>query len=296
MKKNQINKTLALLAFLVVSLLFGACSKRPDYVLAEQDMVSLLVDIHTLEGVLVEKSYQYGNDSIKSAYYAAVFLKHGVKQSEFDSSLVWYTRQPRYFEVIYKQVVERLEKQDKLVKSGYYHPQEFAELSKTKINIWNKRASYRFTPDSVRTRLNFSIANQNFMLGDVFTLGFLQRIAPADSSLQPFVLLRINYKNGEYQYVSARSKNDSILRRFTLRLPATKRQHIVSVTGCLLGNRAYKGKFRAYIDSVSLTRTFNPVQQDSLRKLLPTADSIKVPKSKKIRPRVPVEFKEATIN
>lgn len=271
---NQPNKIFSrFVLFLGIILTLTACDGRPKGVLSKSEMISVLTDLHKLDGYLFEKGYQYNHFVDKTPYYHFILQKHGITESEFDASLVWYTKNPKTFERIYDQVLVNLTEFDNIVKSGKYHPVDSAALAKMKINIWNKSIKYQFTKDSIRTRLHFEITDNNLMLGDVYVLRFLQQIAPEDSCTNQHVVLRINYTDGKTDSAFAESHNDNLSRRYTFRLPALRKQKIKSVSGELLGSKEYKGKFNAMLDSISLTREFNGLKQDSLRKVLQKADS-----------------------
>lgn len=98
-----------LILLLFLSVFFAACTVRPRNVLTGGEMEDVLYDLHRAEGILQAKGYAYGHDEENAAYYEAILRKHGVTQAEFDSSLVWYTDNPRRFDKIYPKVVERLQ-------------------------------------------------------------------------------------------------------------------------------------------------------------------------------------------
>ena len=261
---------------LIIVLFIGltACNSRPKGVINEKDMTSILTEMHKLDGIILEKGFQYGNTVEKQQYYLFILKKYDVTQAEFDSSLVWYNKNPKKFEVIYDNVLLKLTDFDNEVKSNKYHPIDSVELAKRKDDVWNKNRNYQFTKDSVRTRLDFEIKNSNFLLGDVYVLKFLQRIAPEDSCKNPHVVLRINYANGKKDSAYAITHNDSLLRHFSLRLPALRKLKIKSISGSLLGSKAYKGRFNATLDSIVLLRQYNTRLQDSLKKVVKKNDTI----------------------
>lgn len=90
-------------------LVMGSCARRPEGVLSSREMVNVLVDIHRVDGLIQLKGWQYGHVEEVDALYQQVLQKHGLDQARFDSSLVWYTDHPVYFNRIYPKVVKRLE-------------------------------------------------------------------------------------------------------------------------------------------------------------------------------------------
>lgn len=251
-----------------ILLIFAACSNRPKGVLDQEDMVNLLTDMHKLDGALVERGLMFSNDTTKTKYYNFIFAKYNITKANFDSSLVWYTKKPQEFNNIYNKVLINLSLQEKEVKSGKYHFIDSVELAKVKSELWRRRNKYELTKDSTRTKLDFEVVDPSLLYGDVYILRLLLRIAPEDSCTKQHIALRLNYQNGKVDSAFALAHHDSLLRRYTIKLPATRKLKIKSISGELLGSKAYKGKLHATVDSISLIRKFNPVHQDSLRKLV----------------------------
>ncbi len=93
---------------LTVCVVLGACSPRPKGVLSAGKLERVLYDIHRADGVLYVQGLSYKTDDNTAKYYEVVLQKHGVTQAQFDSSLVWYTDNPKRFDKIYPRVMERL--------------------------------------------------------------------------------------------------------------------------------------------------------------------------------------------
>ena len=272
MKRLKSNFFGQIIFVVVIILLFTACNVRPKGVLNQNDMINVLTDLHKLDGSMTAKGLPYDQLDKKNEYYVSVLSKYGITQAEFDSSLVWYSKNPKNFDKLYEQVIVQLTDLQKNINKGKYHPVDSVELAKIKVNIWNKRTKYVLTKDSARTHLNFDIPDHNFMLGDVYILRFKQRITPEDSSKNKLIRFQINYVNGRVRGVIKKSYNDGLTRRFTLRISSIHPSKIKSISGELLGSSAYKGKLSVTVDSISITRVYNPLKQDSLLKVLQAAD------------------------
>ncbi|MDD4967921.1 MAG: DUF4296 domain-containing protein [Paludibacter sp.] len=252
-------------------MLFSSCDSRPNGVLNQKEMTNVLTEMHKTDATLNETGLTYKHYSDKAPYYKFIFKKYGITQANFDSSLVWYSKNPRVFGNIYEKVLANLTSLQKEVKNGKYHPVDTLDITKMKTFIWNKRTKYLLTKDSTRTHLNFEIPNNNFMYKDAYILKFLQRIAPVDSCTKQRIVLRINYANGKADSITSIAYHDSILRRYTIRLLAVRKLKIKSISGELLGSKTYKGKMNSLTDSISLMREYNSKIQDSLRKVVDMA-------------------------
>lgn len=97
-----------LLLFIVVS----SCISRPDYVLDEDAMVSLLTDVHRSEGLLELQQTNpefSSNEKYKQAVMAAVLVKHNVSRAQYDSSLVWYGQNLNNLVRVYNKVQKSID-------------------------------------------------------------------------------------------------------------------------------------------------------------------------------------------
>ena len=84
---------LPLLLSLSLMQMLVACSSTPDYVLSEDDMAALLVDIHKGESYVDMHYNVYSDsrsDSLRKVLRQSILRKHNVSQELFDTSLVWY--------------------------------------------------------------------------------------------------------------------------------------------------------------------------------------------------------------
>ena len=91
-------------------LLLPSC--RPKGILHSGEMRDLLVDLHKTDAMIQIKGLKYNDSEIKDIYYAQVLERHGVTQAQFDSSLVWYTAHPQFFNKIYPKVLKELEREE----------------------------------------------------------------------------------------------------------------------------------------------------------------------------------------
>ena len=266
----------------VVFLLLPACSNRPKGTLGAGQMANILTDLHKLDGTLAVQGIDRAPES--AHYYEAILEKHRTTQAAFDSSLLWYTRNPKRFEKVYIKVVDNITNWEKEIAGGKYHPVDTGSVAGQPAfaltHLWDKPLQYRLTGDSARTGLDFEFENDSLLLGDVYILSCLQRIAPGDSAETRRAQLCINYLNGKTDTLSTALHNDIILRRITFYMHAKDTLRIRSVSGTLLSGSGYMGKQNVCIDSIFFVRRYDPLMQDSLRSLVETNDTTKIPASK----------------
>lgn len=267
-------KPKAFFLYLIAVFILAACNNRPDGVLDRSEMKEFLIEMHLLDGVLATKAP--GNiQREKEYYYNALMRKHGITKAEFDSSLVYYASKPKQFERMYTQIVERLEGFELQLRSDTIEqilPDSLLNVPAS-YEMWSLDSSYVFTPDSAWNDLKFSITDTSLMTGDNYLLFLRMRRAPADSSKNARIALRVHYADGIIDSLTRDIKNDSVLRRYRFNFKVTRNQKVDSLTGFLLGADKRIGAPSVRIDSISLKRTYLPALQDSLRSQIDTLKS-----------------------
>ncbi len=274
MKKFRFYKVLVVCG---VIFFLASCHIKPRGVLSEKKMEEILFEMHKTEGVLQSGDYTYNLPEQKKLYFNSLLDKYGISQADFDSSLVWYTKHPKEFGLVYGKVLARMDTLNAQVQRGEFHPGE--SNKNQEMDIWNLRRTYKLTKDSTRTSLDFEITNaDNLMVGDKYELRFLRRVAPSDSSEHPYIVLRVNYLNGKKDSIYTKTYNDSILRRYKLLFAARDTLKIKSITGSILGAKKPKGKMNAFLDSITLVRRYNAYDQLKLKKRVEEKDTTKMVK------------------
>jgi hypothetical protein len=264
----------ALLACLL--LLLTACSGRPDGVLSPRKMKSFITELHLMEGSMAQNGVDMYDERIPVYYYNALLNKHKITKAEFDSSLVYYTNHPKRFDRIYAAVMNNLEKLEKDVIAGVYELllPDSVRLKPEIIDLPALADTYRFTPDSARSQLAFTVTNVELMPQDIYHLRFRIRREPRDSSEGAYAALRVHYADGRVDSLWHPIHTDSVLRRYHFKAQVVRNMPVDSLSGVLLGAKTIKGEFYAYLDSIVLQREFIPYLQDSIRNQLDTVPSL----------------------
>lgn len=95
-------------------LLLSACADAPpppppENALDEQKFFEVMVDVHLVEAAINQKFGRSKDTSDSSyGYYKALFEKHEVSRTDFDSTFNYYLRNPELLEGIYTQVHDSL--------------------------------------------------------------------------------------------------------------------------------------------------------------------------------------------
>jgi len=251
--------------------LASACTNRPGNVLNEGKMAQALVEIHKTDGILalLRSEGKLTGDSIEEQYYLAALEKMQLTQADFDTSLVWYTKNPKRFEAVYIEVEKRLEKWKKDVEQGKFGVDSILNICST-IFTADERISIADTAEYAKAR--FEIKNDSLLPHDIYRLHFLQKM---DSSgcVPPQVCFKVNYADGSTDSLLVSLFADGRWRRFKLRLEARRLQPVDSISLNLLLPAADTAAVadtlvplpHAIFDSIFITRTHNIMAQDSLQ-------------------------------
>lgn len=95
-----------LFPFILVALI--SCDKAPDGIIPESDMVDLVADLHKADAYIDNYPSQFPDDSTKMLLKQSIFLKHGVTQADYDTSLVWYAHNMDVYTDVYRRVIDQL--------------------------------------------------------------------------------------------------------------------------------------------------------------------------------------------
>jgi hypothetical protein len=92
--------------------------EKPTYVIDQDKMVSIMVDMHIVETASNLKVFP--PDSAQQMYqnsFESIYLTHGVRKTQFDSSLYYYSMQTDQMNVIYDRILEELSQLESEVNS-----------------------------------------------------------------------------------------------------------------------------------------------------------------------------------
>jgi len=102
--------------FLMLVFLTACDSGRRDrnFVVEQEKMVDVMVDVHLTEAILRNKKISGEElDKKTSDYYSRIFHKHDITKKQFDSSLVYYEKNVDQFNEIYEEVIVKLNKKQR---------------------------------------------------------------------------------------------------------------------------------------------------------------------------------------
>ena len=148
--------------------LLSSCGKEiPDEIIQPSKMEKVLYDYHLTMGMS-----DNSKNTEKEARKKYIFQKHGITAADFDSSMVWYTRESQELMSIYENLNKRFKREyehvERLLESREEaNTRSFA--SGDTVDIWMKEDILWFTKAPLNNRLTFEIkADSTFHPKDAF--------------------------------------------------------------------------------------------------------------------------------
>lgn len=211
----------------VLGIWLASCGvKRPDAVLSDTRMEAVLYDYHIAKAMGEDVPY---NETYKRALYLnSVLAKHDVTQADFDSSMVWYARNPDVLNKIYERVNKRLraEKEDigQLIAMQNETPKE--SMPGDTVDVWSWQRLYQLTGMPLNNKTTFVLqTDSNFQNRDKLEwtarFRFLKKAARWQKEKAPLMVLQAVYE-----------KDSVVSRSLTVTSPAT---HTLSIQADTLG-------------------------------------------------------------
>ena len=245
----------------IISVLFCVlslcgCDDRPENVLSQQKMEDLMVDIHKAEAVIDMNSGRYESDSVRKTMKQSIFLKHGVTQEQFDTTLVWYGHHIKEYTELYEDIVAQLEYEESElsgIKSSNVHkrrsPVRHYPSAGDSADIWSKRRAWVISNEGNSDNvIKFDFATQSDNKnGDRYMLVFEMSNCPSNKT---DVFLAADYFDGTTSYVLRSAAYEGV-NRYLLQGDSTKK--IRRIFGYIKA-RPEAGDV-CFIDSLILLRT-----------------------------------------
>lgn len=178
--------------FFVLGILSLSCSNTHEGVLTQQEMADVLYDYHLAQTIAGSQS---SGQISTEAYADMVLAKHGISQAEFDSSLLWYSRNSDAFYDVYKHVNERLDKELGTIAESSESDITFATTGDT-ANIWLNKTAYLLLPTPYANSMYFTqLTDTTVQALDKIKWRFKSYFAYNTGNLSAIALLTIRYDN-----------------------------------------------------------------------------------------------------
>ena len=78
-------------------------------IIPEDSLISIIMDIHIVDAAAKQNTIpNNGNNLMKYKEYKAVFEKHGISKTRFDSTINLYTKNGKKYDEFYDKVIKKL--------------------------------------------------------------------------------------------------------------------------------------------------------------------------------------------
>lgn len=150
-----------------IPLLISCGKEIPEEIIQPDKMERVLYDYH-----LMMSLPDNGKNSEKEAGKNYIFHKHSITQADFDSSMVWYTRESKELMTIYEKLNKRFKREYDQTARLLENREEAntrSFVSGDTVDVWVKEKLLWFTKNPLNNRLAFEIkADTTFHQNDAF--------------------------------------------------------------------------------------------------------------------------------
>jgi hypothetical protein len=236
------------IAFLVLFLL-TTCSKVPDHILSEKKMQDVLLDMHLAEAIITSDYKKYDNDTIKKVLYQSVFVKHGITQADYDSSLVWYAQHLDIYLKVYDRA--KIEIENEIKDMGDVQAKAAPSSNQDSIDVWPRRTSFELTPKALFNGIVFDVSpDVSYSSGSSFVLGMKVWGLKEGSRYYPEV--RISAYQGDTIITINHTIRQDGYQEIALKSLPTRQ--IKQVYGYIRLDNTDSAYYKVYLDSINLMK------------------------------------------
>ena len=138
----------------------ASCSKVPKHIISERKMRVVLYDMLIAEAMVETMPQSYPTSDERLMLFDAVFAKHHITQTAYDSSLIWYGKHMDLYMSIYRLVLKDVNAG--LTTLAYLQPNPISgdNSASDSIDIWIFRRNHIFSPVRAFNAFTFNILPQ----------------------------------------------------------------------------------------------------------------------------------------
>ena len=233
--RHRAVKTVALL---LLVLLVSCKVEMPKSVLPPEKMEAILYDYHLTESMT---STFASVDYKEKLMYIYVYEKHHISKEMLDSSLVWYSRYPKYMKGVYKNLEARLQSEvDSLAESKVAKSEpvdlDMAYLAPDVAELWTGHPVKMLTATPLGNKINFSFdapKDSSFVVGDSLVLSFNAMFVARDTlnvKQEAYAAITLEYSDDSYSMAGVSVKNSG---NYAVAAPRNANSRLRSMSGYL---------------------------------------------------------------
>ena len=210
-----------------------------------------------------------------------LFQKHGITRADFDSSMVWYTRESKELMTIYDNLNKRFKREyehtARLLESREDNTNIRSFVSGDTVDVWTREDLLWFTKDPLNNQLSFEIkADTTFHAQDAFHWNMDYRFFAEGEAIMG---LNVVYENDS---VIGLTKSVTQSGPQSIRLQTDSTSKVKTLNGFIYVPENQDKKPNILLHHVALTRYHKTESKDSLpTDSIPATPEIKKNKNKK---------------
>ncbi len=241
---------------LVIMLLVMACTPSvPSEYIQPGEMEDILYDYHIGQAIAKSENRVEMRDFEKTKYFLAVLHKHGVKQADFDSSMVYYYSHLPQLKSIYTEVNQKIADEAKELGATVGAINRYSQYSTTgdTANIWKGATDLMLMPRPTMNRYDFTVkVDSSFYTGDSFMFQFMSEYIWQSGMKDMVVCLIAKYEGDS---IIQTASHISVSGLSQIRIPANKENRLKEMRGYI-----YLGKGNGEDDNARKMLFINQIQ------------------------------------
>ncbi len=224
------------------------CVRRPEHVLSDKEMASLVADMEIAEGYLQTQPTGGNREELNRRITEGILEAHGVTRQEFDSTMAWYGRNVDDYYKLDRRTRHELEKRRRYYAGLKGDAGKEAEKME---NLWPYSRMAMISEQSGSNVLRFSLPMADIKPGSA--LRWRMRF---HNSADAFLLFGVEYADGSMTYLARRASSQ---RKQEMELQTDTAMKIKRTFGHLYVSK--ETALPLWIDSISLeTLPFDSTQ------------------------------------
>lgn len=270
----------AAVAIMAMLALWACTPTVPSRYIQPDEMEDILYDYHLAQALAQRvPNYQDGQKK-RTEYFYAVLAKHGVKEADFDSSMVYYYSNIPQLQKIYGAVEERMDNEANHLGASIMERETTISANGDTANIWKANSSAMLMPVVPYCRMDFEMkVDTSFHKGDEFLMSFNTDFLYQSGTKDAVVYTAVTFDNDStaqyYTHVSSSGQSQ-------LRIPSNFNNSIKSMKGFIYLARGSDNSNTLklmFVSGIRFLRYHKKEQQKpkpmTTSPTLPKADSIK---------------------
>lgn len=247
------NKRISQIAMLALLTGMISCGKKvPKDIIQPDAMENLLYDYHLAS--TVANDLPYSDHYKKGAYLKYVFEKHHVTEAEFDSSMVWYTRNSKELATIYQNLQQRFEASELQLKAqgNRQGTQTAVFLSGDTVDIWQDRSLYWLSASPLTNKVTFDLkADTTFKPKDAIALMADFHFMPQIADAKAVMALNFYFDNDSVQGLTQTVSGSGTQRLY---LQPDSAYNIKNISGFIYYTAGQNSKGSVLLNQIRLMR------------------------------------------